>query len=65
MNNELEMRIWDAYVALHGRQTVEFRRGWFTGLKEVRKADLEEFLDELHNDIEQTAYMKEKGALNE
>lgn len=65
---ELEKRIetlYKEYVALTGHKSTEFQRGWREAVKYKAKKDLEEYLDELYNDMEQERYMEENGGLNE
>lgn len=66
--NELEKRIetlYKEFCSLNGAKSTEFRRGWIQAIKTYTKREVEEYLDELYNDIEQEKYMKEQGGLNE
>jgi hypothetical protein len=66
MNNEKRIEtLYKEYAAIYGRKSPEFKRGWIEAIKTWQKREVEEFLDELYNDVEQGLYMKEKGALNE
>lgn len=65
--NDTEKRIdtlYKEYTALHGRKSPEFKRGWVAAIKIWTKKELDAFVDELYNEIQQEKYMKENGGLN-
>lgn len=53
------------YQEIYGHKSPEFKRGWKEAVKYKAQKDLDEYLDELYNDVEQGKFEKDNGGLNE
>jgi hypothetical protein len=64
---DIEKRIetlYKEFTSINGRKSPEFRRGWVQAIKTWQKKEVDSFIDELYNDIEQEKFMKENGGIN-
>ena len=57
--------LYEEFTTIFGHKSPEFKRGWVAAIKVWNQREIDSFLDELYNDIEQQKYMKEQGGLDE
>ena len=56
-------KLYEEWTSLYGKQSVDFWKGWLAGIKTYNQTEIDSFLDELYNDVEQGKYEQQNGGL--
>jgi len=56
-------KCYEEYCHVFGKQTTEFWKGWLAGTSFMNKKEIDNYLEEIYNDIDQEKYIKKEGGL--